>query len=154
VIAKEGNAGEIGGILFDVIAAARGVADLVCTSRAYEPAPFVDEVAEFLTEHQLRFERRVPVRGESGREYRVGFRIEQKILLHPISAEFQRALKPRVDAALHLWLDVNRRASKSTLLNDVDFSWPEPDVVMVSRFSSVFRWSAREVIVDAIRGAI
>jgi hypothetical protein len=152
-IVKEGNAHEIGGVLFDVIVAARGVADLVYTSRAYEPAPFVDEVAEFLTEHRLRFERRVPVRGESGREYRVGFRIEQKILLQPISAEFQRALKPRVDAALHMWLDVDRKASKFTLLNDVDFSWPEPDVVILSRFSSVFRWSAREAIVAAIRGA-
>jgi hypothetical protein len=153
VIVKEGSPEEIGGVLFDVIAAARGVADLVYTSRAYEPAPFVDEVADFLTEHQFRFERRVPIRGESGREYRVGFRIEQKILLHPISAEFQRALKPRVDAALHMWLDVDRRASKFTLLNDVDFSWPEPDVVILSRFSSVFRWSAREQIVDAIRKA-
>jgi len=152
-IVKEGNAHEIGGVLFDVIVAARGVADLVYTSRAYEPAPFVDEVAEFLTEHRFRFERRVPVRGESGREYRVGFRVEQKILLHPISAEFQRALKPRVDAALHMWLDVDRKASKFTLLNDVDFSWPEPDVVILSRFSSVFRWSAREAIIAAIRGA-
>lgn len=152
-IAKEGRPEELGGILFDVIVAARGVSDLIYTSRAYEPAPFVEEVAEFLREHQFRFERRVAVRGDSGREYRVGFHVEEKVYLHPISAEFQHALKPRVDAALHMWLDIDRKASKFTLLNDVDFSWPEPDVVILSRFSSVFRWSAPEQLVEAIRSA-
>ena len=152
-IVKEGKPEELGGMLFDVIVAARGVADLIYTSRAYEPAPFVEEVADFLRQHQFRFERRVPVRGTSGREYRVGFRVEDKVYLHPISAEFQRALKPRVDAALHMWLDINRKASKFSVLNDIDFSWPEPDVIILSRFSSVFRWSAREQLVEAITKA-
>ena len=152
-ILKEGKLEEIGGILFDVIVAARGVADLIYTSRAYEPAPFLEEVEEFLREHEFRFERRVPVRGRSGREYRVAFQVGQTVYLQPISAEFQRALKPRVDSALHMWLDVDGKAAKFSLLNDVDFTWPEPDVIILSRFSKVFRWSVRQELVQAIKEA-
>lgn len=153
VISKEGKSEEIGGMLLDVIVAARGVADLIYTSRAYEPAPFVEEVAEFLKEHEFPFDRKAPVRGASGREYRVPFRVKQTILLQPISAEFQRALKPRVDATLHMWVDIDRKSQKFTLLNDVDFTWPEPDIQILSRFSKLFRWSAREELADAIRQA-
>jgi len=152
-IAKEGTLQEVGPMLFDVIVAARGIADLIYTSRAYEPAPFVEEVADFLKEHQFHFERKVPVRGESGREYRVAFRVERLVHVQPISAEFQRALKPRVDAVLRMWVDIDRKALKYSLLNDVDFSWPEPDTILLSRFSSVFRWSARQELVDAMRRA-
>ncbi len=151
VIFKEGSVNDLGSILFDVIAAVRGVADLIFTSRAYEPAPFVEEVAEFLKEHEIRFDRRFPLRGESGREYRVAFRVEERVFLQPISAEYQRALKPRVDAVLHMWLDIDRRASKFSLLNDIDFAWPEPDIIILSRFSEIFRWSARQELVEAIQ---
>ena len=153
-IFKEGNLAEIGEIIFDVVVAARGVADLIYTSRAYEPAPFIEEVAEFLKDHQFRFERRVPVRGSSGREYRVGFRVEEIVFLQPISAEFQRALKPRVDAVVRLWVDIDRGALKFSLLNDLDFSWPEPDVIILSRFSQVFRWSSREQLATALGNAV
>ncbi len=153
VIKKEGTLEELGPMLFDVIVAARGVADLIYTSRAYEPAPFVDEVAEFLKEHQFHFEQRVPVRGTSGREYRVAFWVKPSVYLQPISAEFQRALKPRVDAVLRMWVDIDRKALKFTVLNDVDFSWPEPDPILLSRFSRVFRWSIREELADALRKA-
>ncbi len=153
VIMKEGTLEELGPMLFDVIVAARGVADLIYTSRAYEPAPFLDEVEEFLREHEFRFERRVPVRGGSGREYRVAFRVEPAVYLQPISAEFQRALKPRVDAVLRMWVDIDRKAPKFTLLNDVDFSWPESDAILLSRFSSLFRWSVKQELVEALRKA-
>lgn len=150
-ILKEGTTEEIGGILFDVIVAARAVADLIYTSRTYEPAPFVEEVADFLKEHQFRFERRVPVRGISNRQYRVTFRVEGGTLLEPLTAEFEHALKPRVDATVRKWVDINHGARKLTVLNDIDFSWPEPDVIILSRFSEVYRWSVRDSLAKAIR---
>jgi hypothetical protein len=150
-ISKEGSLEELGTLLFDVIGAVRGVADLIYTSRAYEPAPFVEEVADFLREHQFRFERRAPVRGASGKEYRVPFVVEQRIYLQPLSAEFQRALKPRVDATLRMWVDIDKKAAKISVLNDVDFAWPEPDVIVLSRFSQVFRWSGRAELARALR---
>ena len=149
-IVREGPVEELGSLIFDVIVAVRGVADLIYTSRAYEPAPFVEEVADFLKEKQLRFERRVPVRGASGREYRVPIVIEERIYLQPLSAEFQRALKPRVDATLRMWVDVNGKAKKFSVVNDVDFAWSEPDVILLSRFSHVFRWSARVELASAL----
>jgi hypothetical protein len=150
-IVKEGPVEELGSLIFDVIVAVRGIADLIYTSRAYEPAPFIEEVADFLKEHQLQFERRVPVRGASGKEYRIPFVVEQRVYLQPLSAEFQRALKPRVDATLRMWVDVDKKALKFSVLNDIDFNWPEPDVVLLSRFSQVFRWSARSELLNVLR---
>lgn len=150
-ISKEGRTEEIGSLLLDVLVAARAVADLIYTSRTYEPAPFIEEVADFLKENQFHFERRVEVRGASGRQYRIPFRVERSILLEPITSEFQRALKPRVDATVRKWVDINHGAQKFTLLNDVDFIWPEPDVIILTRFSKVFRWSARGEMAEAIR---
>ncbi len=151
-ILKEGPVEELGGIIFDIVAATRGVAGLIYTSRAYEPAPFVEEVAEFLRENGFQFERRVPVRGLSGRQYRMPF-VVNGAYLNPISAEFQRALKPRVDAVVRMWVDVDQRTRKLSLLNDVDFSWPEPDVHLLSRLSTVCRWTARQELVDALKKA-
>jgi uncharacterized protein DUF1828 len=148
-IYKVGPPEEVATMLLDLVIASRGVSDLIYTSRAYEPAPFIDEVAEFLRQEQIPFERRVRVRGESGREYKIPFKI-RSVYLNPLSAEFQRSLKPRVDATVRMWVDVDRVAKKYTLLNDVDFSWPEPDVILLSRLSSVFRWSARRELADAL----
>jgi hypothetical protein len=152
-ISKEGSAEEIGSILFDVIIAARAVADLIYTSRTYEPAPFVEEVADFLTANHFNFERKVPVRGTSGRQYRITFRVESRFLLEPLTAEFERALKPRVDAIVRKWVDINQNQGirKLTVLNDSDYAWPEPDKIILKRFSQVFLWSDKEQLASAMR---
>lgn len=149
---KEGKPEDVGGMLFDIVAASRGVADLIYTSRAYEPAPFIDEVAEYLRQQIIPFEQRVPVRGESGRQYKIPFKIKS-VYLQPLTAEFQRSLKPRVDATVRMWVDVDKIASKYSLLNDVDFDWAEPDVLLLSRLSTVFRWSDRTKLADSLRHA-
>lgn len=147
---KEGSSDELGALIFDVVAAARGISGLIYTSRAYEPAPFVEEVAEFLRDQGFQFQRRVPIRGGFGREYRIPFVIKS-VYLSPITAEYQRALKPRVDAVVRMWFDVDNKATKFSLLNDIDFSWPEPDVLILSRLSHVYRWSARHELANDLR---
>jgi len=149
-IVKEGSRDELGALIFDVVAAARGISGLIYTSRAYEPAPFVDEVAEFLRQEGFQFQRKVPIKGDSGREYRIPFLVSG-VYLNPITAEYQRALKPRVDAVVRMWVDINRKARKFSLLNDIDFAWPEPDVQILSRLSQVYRWSARHELASDLR---
>ena len=151
-IVKEGSPNELGDLIFDIVAATRGIAGLIYTSRAYEPAPFVEEVAEFLRQQGLEFNRRVTVRGESRREYRIPFLVKNVYLL-PLTGEFERSLKPRVDAAVRMWVDVDHRSRKFSLLNDVDFSWPEPDVAILSRLSKVYRWTAKDQLATALKAA-
>jgi hypothetical protein len=151
-ILKEGSKDELGELIFDVVAAARGISGLIYTSRAYEPAPFVEEVAEFLRQEGLEFQRRALIRGESGREYRIPL-VVKGVYLNPITAEYHRALKPKVDSVVRMWVDIDRKARKFSLLNDIDFVWSEPDVLILSRLSQVYRWSSRQELADELRRA-
>ena len=52
-LAKIGETSQVGDLLFDLIVAARGVSDLIYTSKTYEPATFSEEVEEFSNIHGL-----------------------------------------------------------------------------------------------------
>jgi hypothetical protein len=79
--------------------------------------------------------------------------VESRFLLEPLTAEFERALKPRVDAIVRKWVDINQNQGirKLTVLNDSDYAWPEPDKIILKRFSQVFLWSDKEQLASAMR---
>jgi hypothetical protein len=151
-ITKTGTIDDIGNVLFDVLVAARGAADLIYTSKAYEPALFLDEVKEFLTEQGLQFTPSVRVPGQTGKIYKVDLEVlASRSFMQTISPISQMATKPKVDGTFRMWSDVNGQRRKVTLLNDIEFEWKEPDVNILSRVSRVHFWSHRDDLLDAIR---
>lgn len=152
---KEGTVDEIGDLLFDVIVAARGVADLIYTSRTYEPPTFAQEVGKFLQDHQVEYEPGVKITGESGKIYTVDFRLMQaNKYLHTLSPRQIGALQPVVNRVFRIWVDCNGRlgrATKVSLLNDIDFEWKQPEVALLGRVSIVGYWSRREELLPTLR---
>lgn len=150
-IEKVGRVEDIGNLLFDVLVAARGTADLIYTSKVYEPALFVDEVKDFLAGHEIRFVPNIRLMGQTGKTYKVDLEIlrvrEGPIYMQTVSPMTQMAVKPKVDGAFRMWSDIDGERQKVTLLNDIEFEWKRPDVNILSRVSEVHLWSQRDELV-------
>jgi len=144
---------QIGEAIFDVIMASKAVGDLIFTSRAYEPALFVEEVASFLKEKQIKFEPKVSVQGATGRKYRVDFKIfnHRASYLQTLSPVSKVGMKPKVDATFRMWYDFNGQFQKISVLNDIDFPWREPDVILLEKVSKIILWSRKEEILELTR---
>lgn len=147
------EASEISEAMFDVITASRGIADLVYTSKTYEPGTFFDEVKGFLEENRFKLESRVRVKGSSDKLYTVDFEVlnGKRSYLHTLSPKAVYGIKGKVDATVRIWLDFDRNLKKFSLLNNVDFEWKEPDVIILNRVSNVLFWSRKDEIIAALR---
>lgn len=145
---KEGDLDKLGELFFDVLTAVRGVADLVYTSRAYEPATFSNEVQIFLKENEIRFEPKVRVEGQTGKRYTIDIRVpgngKPEILIETMSPREEASITPVVNRVLRMWLDINKKSTKLSLLNDIDFSWKNEDIALLKRLSYVYRWSQQQ----------
>lgn len=152
-LSKVGPLARVGDLIFDVLVAARGVADLIYTSKTYEPQTFFEEVREFLEDNHFNVELRVRVVGSSGKGYGVDFRVltGREAYLHTLSPRYVQGVKGKVDATFRMWSDFNADMAKVSLLNDVDFGWKEPDVIILGRVSRVAYWSRKEEVVGYLR---
>jgi len=154
-IEKSGGAPNVGEILLDVILAVRGVADLIYTSKTYEPATFLQEVKDFLEQNHFSVEQRIKVPGSSGRRYSVDFRVLNGAdsYVHTLSPASSQGMKGKVDATFRLWSDFNGSVRKFSVLNDIDFDWREPDRIILGRVSKLALWSEKDRLVDALQSA-
>lgn len=157
---REGAAEEVGSLLMDVVTAAQGVADLVYTSKAYEPATFPEEVSLFLSDNKIEHERHFPVYGtimRNGRrkKYWVSLRIDGRrdkgILIEAMSPSQESAMTATVNRVFRMWFDVDETAAKVSLLNDVDYSWKPEDIALLERVSVIQTWSRKERFLEYTR---
>ena len=154
IILKESSKEDVGETIFDVLAACKAVADLIYSTRAYEPATFEDEVAEYLEEGNLELERRVKIVGESGTKYTVSLQVPvgQKVaLIETLSPKSSAGVRGQVNAAFRMWSDVNHGVRKFSFLNDEIFVFRQEDLLLLQRVSSVHRWTARQELLAALK---
>jgi len=153
---KEGSVDEVGTLLVDVAAAAHGVADLIYTSKAYEPATFPEEVSMLLTENNIEHEKRHRVIGDTGKKYWVSLRInghkDAEILVEALSPSQEAAITATVNRAFRLWSDVDGTRRKVSLLNDIDYLWKKEDIALLQKVSVIHIWSKREQFLNYVRG--
>jgi hypothetical protein len=154
VILKEAAKESVGETIFDVLAACKAVADLIYSTRAYEPATFEDEVAEYLEESELKAERRVPVVGESGTKYTVNLQVpagQKTALIATLSPKSSAGVRGQVNAVFRMWSDINHGAWKFSLLNDEMFVFRQEDLLLLQRVSALHRWTARQEFLAALK---
>ena len=144
---------EISEAIFDIVTASREIADLIYTSKTYEPGTFFDEVKGFLEEHRLKYEPKIKIKGISNKFYTVHFEVlnGKKLYLQTLSPKNVLGIKGRVDATVRMWLDFNGQFKKLSLLNDVDFQWKEPDINILGRVSKVQFWSKKDELVSTLK---
>ena len=154
-LTKTGPIDELGDILFDVIVAARGVSDLIYTSRAYEPATFADEVGKFLSENGLEYISRIRLTGQTGGVYTIRFMLRPgPVYLEPLSPRpTSRSKKARVDSVFRMWSDCNGALGKDrkiTMLDDIGVHWRPEDITLLGRVSTVLNWSSRRELLSSL----
>lgn len=158
-LAKIGNVSQLGDLLFDVIVTARGVSDLIYTSKTFEPATFLEEVEGFLKDNHIPVEPKVKLFGISGRSYLIHFKVAVDFprFLQALSPAAVAGLKPKVDATVRMWFDINHDLTpeqKVTILNDVDFEWKPYDLSILKRLSTVKYWTQKEDLLRTLRSPL
>lgn len=157
---KQGAPDEVGSLVLDVAAAARGVADLIYLHRSQEPRDFDSRAVEFMADHAAEVQPRVSITGESGHRYRVTARVlradKKPLLISALSPRGKGQIKGSVDRTIRQWVDINgaiARAQKISFLNDVGMEWKDSDVRLLSRFSVVSTWNTRHALEPVLAGA-
>lgn len=155
---REGPIEDLGTLFMDVVAAAQGVADLVYTSKAYEPATFPEEVSILLSEHKIEHEKRPLVLGTTGKKYWVSLRINgrrpKETLIEAMSPSQEAAMTTMVNRVFRMWFDINGTKSKVSLLNDIDYSWKAEDIALLGRVSAIQNWSEKEQFLQYIESLV
>lgn len=158
-LTKTSDMSELGDLLFDIIVTARGISDLIYTSKTYEPATFLDEVDQFFKANQLPVESSIKLTGITGRVYTAHFKVISRLprFIQTLSPVAAAGLKPKVDATFRMWSDCNHnlaRECKVTLLNDVDFEWRIYDVRLLDTVSIVHYWKRKDELLYSLRAVL
>ena len=133
-----------------VAQAALRVSDLWFTLRTQAVASITDEVADFLTERRLGFDRAEKLVGRSGRGWTVDFHVRtvRRSSLVQVLSTGNRAAAHRVsEHVLAAWHDLNHLVAGPealtfvSLFDDTADVWSDEDFRLVECLSTVSRWS-------------
>lgn len=133
--------------------AALRVSDLWFTFRTRTFESVTDEVADFLSEQNIRFDRGETLIGRSGRPYNIDFHTRtpsRSSLVSVLSTGSRPAAGRIVDHLTAVWHDLSHLKTGQeplefvSLFDDTLDVWKPEDFHLMEDFSTVARWSAPE----------
>lgn len=145
-----------------VAQAALRVSDLWFTFRTRAVESITDEVADYLTELRLPFERSQKLAGRSGRSWNVDFHVrapERSSLVYVLSTGNRSAARSVAEHVLAAWYDLNHLAVGPealrfvSLFDDTADVWTDEDFRLVEGLSTVSRWSRPDEFANVLREA-
>lgn len=150
---------ELGGTVTRLSQAALRVADIWLTyrSRIYESV--TDEVATFLEDKSVSFERSEALIGRSGRSYHVDFHTRtprRSALVSVLSTGSKSAARGIVDHVVTTWFDLNQLKlgpeglAFVSLFDDTMDVWRDEDFRLVTEVSQTARWSDPQEFLEKI----
>jgi hypothetical protein len=135
--------------------AALRISDLIFTSRLRSVESVTDEVADFLQEIHLPFERNKKLIGRSGKSWKIDFQVstpQKSSLISVLSSGSRSAAQQITKSVVATWYDLSQyRASPEplafiSLVDDSADVWSEEDFNLVESISDVARWSVPETL--------
>jgi hypothetical protein len=133
-----------------VVQAALRVSDLWFTFRTRAVESITDEVADFLVERELAFDRTEKLLGRSGRGWNVDFHVRtanNSSLVYVLSTGNRSAAHAISEHVVAAWYDLNQLVAGPealrfvSLFDDTMDVWNDEDYQLVSGLSTVARWS-------------
>jgi len=133
-----------------VAQAALRVSDLWFTFRTRSVESVTDEVADFLTERNLPFERNEKLIGRSGKTWTPDFHVraaQRSALIYVLSTGSKSVAKAVVNQVHTAFFDLNHMKVGPEMLNflslfdDSADVWSDEDLRLVEQVSTVARWS-------------
>lgn len=135
-------------VITRVAQAAFRVSDLWFTFRNRAVESITDEVADYLTECKLPFQRNEKLTGRSTRKWSVDFHVgvpESGALIYVLSTANRSAAHRLAEHVVAAWYDLGHLKSESlefiSLFDDTADVWEEQDIKLVELSSNVLYWS-------------
>jgi Domain of unknown function DUF1828 len=162
LIARAKNGSGLADLALRVAQAVVRVGDLWFTTRTQSVESVTDEVADYLQEQKIPYERSVKRAGRSGRDWTLDFQVfaEKRSALVFVLATGARAGARRVtEHFIAGWHDLSqfRVGPQGTrfvsLFDDTSDVWSEDDFRLVESISEVSRWSRPNEFVELLRAA-
>ncbi len=150
---------ELSSVVSRVAQAALRLSDLWFTFRTRSVESVVDEVADFLVERELRYERGEKLAGRSGRSWTVDFHVctpSRSSLVYVLSTGSRSAARTVTEHVLAAWYDLNHLAVGPealrfvSLFDDTVDVWSGEDFKLVEDLSTVTRWSQPDHLADTL----
>ncbi len=133
-----------------VAQAALRVSDLWFTLRPRAVPSITDDVADFLTRRHYRFGRAQMLTGQSGRTWKIHFRVWTKArnsLVQVLSTKNRATAHRASERVLAVWHDLHHLAEAPkaptfvSLFDDSSYAWDDKDFRLIESVSTVSRWS-------------
>ena len=137
------------------------VSDLSLTYRALAVESVNDEVADFLREQELPYQRNEKLTGRSGRSWTLDFHVrapERTSLMYVLSTGNRSTAKSLVERTVAAFHDLQSRKWNDntgfvTLVDDTTDVWTEENFRLAEQVSDVVRWSAPDEVLRQLRAA-
>jgi hypothetical protein len=134
------------------------VSDLWFTFRSRASENVTDEVADFLSEMNIPFERNKPFSGRSGNKWRIDFQTmapNRSTLTQVLTTATPAAARRLAEHVLAQWHDLNHIAAAGpirfvSLFDDTVDVWESEDFNLLADTSDVQMWSQREDFAQAL----
>lgn len=152
----------LAGVAFRVAQAALRVSDLWFTFRTRSVESAADEVADFLTEREFRFERGEKLAGRSGKVWTPDFHVravDRSSLVYVMCTGSRSAARAIVNQVHTAWYDLNHLAAGPealrfvSLFDDTADVWSREDFCLAEQLSTVARWSQPDEFADVLQAA-
>ena len=154
---------DLGYVFARVAQAALRVSDLWFTFRYRSGESVVGEVAEYLTEHKLEYERSKRLSGRSSRVWSVDFHVrtvERSSLVYVLNTGSRAAANQITDHVVAAWYDLNHHAVGPeglqfvSLFDDTVDVWSAEDFRRVEDLSRIARWSRPEEFINVLSATV
>lgn len=150
LMARCGTRTELSGVVLRVAQASLRVSDLWFTFRTRSVESVTDEVADFLTERDFRFDRGKKLQGRSGKVWTPDFHVHTvryASLVYILSTGSRSATRTVVNMVHTAWFDLNHLGVGPdalrfiSLFDDTIDVWSEEDFRLTEQLSTIARWS-------------
>lgn len=151
LVARCRSGDDFAAVLTRLAQAALRTADIWFTFRTRSVESVTDEVAEFLNQSQIRFDRGERHMGRSGRSYSVDFHTrtaKRSCFVDVLSTGSRAAARGIVEHVFTTWSDLTHllvgpeALTFVSLFDDTVDVWTEEDIRLVEQLSTVARWTA------------
>lgn len=141
---------ELASAIMRISQASLRIADLWFTFRTRAVESVTDEVADFLAEQQISFERGASLPGRSGRVYRPDFHTRtegRSALISVLSSGSSAASRGIVEHVFTQWHDLSNlkigpeALTFVSLIDDTINVWSDQDLKLLDEFSDITFWS-------------
>ena len=135
--------------MHQVLETSLAISYMLYLSRPSQAPAITQEVAIALQTTQISFKERVPVIGESGRQFHPDFELQgsgsREGFVRTLSADTTSGRLHAVNSAYRMWEELQGKGSMfASVVDDRYAEWADEDIGALSKYSTVYFWGSEQ----------